>query len=66
MCGHQKNFSINGFELPNLESFVVLKHYPDKNSDLKLKDMTRIDELKQFEQHISTQCSEIAKNLAVK
>ncbi|MCD4721609.1 MAG: hypothetical protein K8S13_17365 [Desulfobacula sp.] len=65
LCGNHENFSMNGFQMPDLEKFPVFKLYSGTNKPVLLEDMAKIEELSRVRRLIIVQCTGIINKVTV-
>lgn len=63
LCGNQENFSLNGFQMPDLERFPVLKKSSGTNNCVLLADIAKVEELSGLKRAIVVQCTDIINKI---
>ncbi len=64
LCGNHENFSLNGFQSPDLDKFYVLEKYSKDKTSILLRDLGKIKELNWLNRLIIIQCSGIIHEIA--
>ncbi len=64
LCGNHEDFSLSGFQTPDLEKLIVFKHDSGENPEIKLQDITKAEELNWLRRLLITQCTKIINKIA--
>lgn len=64
LCGNPDNFSLKGFQAPDLDKFFILKQYSGTHASILLSDIAKIEELSWLKRLIVAQCTKIINKIA--
>lgn len=64
LCGNHEDFSLKGFQAPDLAKFTVLTQYSGTKSSVLLQDMEKTEELTWLKRVLITQCTKIINKIA--
>lgn len=63
LCGNKENFSLSGFQAPDLEKFSILKEYSGSKKTVLLQDIANVEELSWLKRLLVVQCTGIIKKI---
>ena len=64
LCGNQENFSSDGFHIPDLEKFPILKQSSETNNSVLLQEIAKVEQLNWLKRQIVIQCTRIINKIA--